>query len=268
MKGHTAIPFAREAADLVRQGRDAAEAAGGADFWLRVAHFEDRYRSVDSLLGPAPAGNVLELSSGFSFRGLDAALKYGVHYIDTDLPGIIAVKKALLDSLAAGRVPVGQLETLALNALDEGQFAETVLRFPPGELTVVNEGLLMYLGEAEKKKLCGIIRAALLERGGSWITADVYLKMQGAREKLKVSVTEETKKFFERHRIEENKFDSFEVARAFFAEAGFAVEAEAQPARSPSAAMKRFLETLPPERLARLRGSGRIQATWRLRPVK
>jgi hypothetical protein len=43
------------------------------------------------------------------------------------------------------------LETLPLNALDEAQFAETVGRFPQGEIVIVNEGLLMYLNTEKNK---------------------------------------------------------------------------------------------------------------------
>ena len=41
--------------------------------------------------------NILELSSGFSFRGLNMCKDSGVFYIDTDLPEIIENKKVILD---------------------------------------------------------------------------------------------------------------------------------------------------------------------------
>ena len=49
------------------------------------------------------------------------------------------------------------MEILPLNALDEEKFNEVVSHFPPGEIVIVNEGLLMYLNNEEKQKLCSII---------------------------------------------------------------------------------------------------------------
>ena len=68
----------------------------GVAFWSGVAHFESRYWSIDLLLSEVDAKNILEISSGFSFRGLRAVQENSVHYIDTDLPGIIEVKRIYL----------------------------------------------------------------------------------------------------------------------------------------------------------------------------
>src|ERR1700755_3068581 len=87
LKGHTPIPYAREAAALIQYPEpyepDFSNRQPG--FWLRVMHFEARYQSINSLLAdllPAPI-NILELSSGFSFRGLALAAERPVNYIDT-----------------------------------------------------------------------------------------------------------------------------------------------------------------------------------------
>jgi hypothetical protein len=40
-----------------------------------------------------PIKNILELSSGFSFRGLETTKQKGFYYIGTDLPDVIATKK-------------------------------------------------------------------------------------------------------------------------------------------------------------------------------
>lgn len=73
MKGHTNIPYAKEAAALVEAPRPFVPNLQSADrsFWGRTLHFESRYYSIDALLHGQAVSNVLELSSGFSFRGLD-----------------------------------------------------------------------------------------------------------------------------------------------------------------------------------------------------
>ena len=154
-KGYTNIPFAKEAAELYVYPEKYTIDLRDKDFtfWTRLAHFESRYWSIDQLLSEIDAKNILEISSGFSFRGLKAVQENNVHYIDTDLSEIIEVKKNLLAQLQRGTAAKGRLETLPLNALDEKQFSEIISHFSEGEIVIVNEGLLMYLNKEEKEKL-------------------------------------------------------------------------------------------------------------------
>lgn len=88
MKGHTKIPYARQTAELLKYPEKFVPDFEKNDivFWIRTSHFESRYLSIDQLLEDIPAHNIMELSSGFSFRGLDFTRRENVHYIDTDLP--------------------------------------------------------------------------------------------------------------------------------------------------------------------------------------
>jgi hypothetical protein len=74
MKGYTTIPYAREAAGLILFPGAYIPDYKNKDltFWARTLHFEQRYASIDQLLEGLPVKNILELSSGFSFRGLKA----------------------------------------------------------------------------------------------------------------------------------------------------------------------------------------------------
>lgn len=266
MKGYTNIPFARQAAELIVYPEIYNPDFNRKDFgfWARVVHFESRYWSISQLISELSIKNILELSSGYSFRGLEMMSKEGFNYIDTDLPDLIAVKKDLVNALTNGNhFKTSTLETLPLNALDETQFENTVNRFPKGEIIIVNEGLLMYLNNNEKEKLCGIIYNILKERGGYWITADIYIK--GEIEKLNLIRDEKEKRFFEDHQIEEKRFDSFETAESFFWKAGFTIDKEFQPDRSKLSSLKYLIENSKPEELYKLKGRNKIQTTWRLR---
>lgn len=181
MKGHTNIPFARRTAELMMHPEEYSPDFDRKDmtFWARVLHFENRYWSINQLLTELPVKNILELSSGYSLRGFEKVREGHYHYIDTDLPELIDIKKDLLTALQEENNTIkGKLEVLPLNALDEKQFREVVNHFPEGEIVIGNEGLLMYLNNEEKEKLCKIIYEILKERGGYWITADIYLKTQ------------------------------------------------------------------------------------------
>jgi O-methyltransferase involved in polyketide biosynthesis len=267
MKGITGIPYAREAAALIPEAVQGSFDTRSRDirFWVRVCHFESRYQSIDQLLGPTGISNVLELSSGYSFRGLDMATKQTVHYIDTDLPDVVAVKQSMLQQLSAGKELKGTLELEPLNAVDSEAFKAIVDRFPGGPLAIVNEGLLMYLNREEKQQLCRNIHAALSQKGGCWITADIYIKSpemvdtmyQGEREK----------QFFEQHNIEENKFGSMEEAEAFFNEMGFRVVKEAEPDYSNVSGMEELMKLLSPEMVAKMQQAGKKHTTWMLEAV-
>lgn len=252
LKGYTNIPFAREAAALLIAPQEYIPDFTKKDFgfWARVLHFENRYWSINQLLSDVPAKNILELSSGFSFRGLQFMQQKGFHYIDTDLPDLIETKKEFVAALQPDiKEPGSILEVLPLNALDEQQFNETVNRFPEGEIAIVNEGLLMYLDMEEKEQLCRMIHRTLKERGGCWITADVYLKERHGNARLKIN--DRLNDFFEQHQIREKMFNSFEEAEAFFKKNGFEVEKEANIDHAELSALPYFLRSASPEQLER-----------------
>ncbi len=277
LKGYTDIPFARQAAELMLQPKKYVAELDKMDFPFkaRLMHFESRYRSIDQLLEGIQAKNILELSSGFSFRGLDLVGRKEVHYIDTDLPEIIDIKMKFIEALTpnisagsrggdpAGTVPQGKLATIALNALDEQQFYETVQLFPPGELAILTEGLLMYLGIEEKKKLCAIIHRVLKERGGYWIVADIYVRKD--IDQQHVMVNDSLRGFYEAHNIEENKFESFEAAERFFKDNGLVIDNVAGGDYSNLGGLQSYLSGASAAQVDIIKNAAQIRATWRLK---
>ena len=270
LKGYTNIPYAKETAALM-QGDEVFDLNfKDKDFWFwaRVLHFESRYWSIDQLLRQTDSRNILELSSGFSLRGLHrCAHDATTHYIDTDLPEVIAQKKSLISQQHLDASLKGRLELLPLNALDAQAFREVVRRFEDGPVTIVNEGLLMYLNEDEKKQLCRNIHQTLKTRGGCWITADIYVK-RPAEVTMAIPQSKGEAAFFEQHQVEENKFDSYEAAAAFFREQGLEVVAEAAPDRDALSALPQLMAALPEEMKGKSSAAmPKIQATWMLRAL-
>lgn len=265
MKGYTNIPFAKQTAALMRgpEAFDLSFDEQDFGFWIRVMHFESRYWSIDQLLKQVSNTNILELSSGYSLRGLEMCMREAVHYIDSDLPEVMATKKQLIEQLNLGEDLKGRFEMAPLNAMDAAAFKEVTGRFAKGPVTVVNEGLLMYLNKEEKKHLCGSIRELLQERGGCWITADVYIKRT---EDMQRAITQSKREaaFFQEHRIEENKFESYEEARVFFEEQGLKVLKEAEPNFKELSVLPKLMETMPQELRENRKPPPKIQATWML----
>jgi O-methyltransferase involved in polyketide biosynthesis len=231
VKAQTGLPYARRAAELL-WGTAAVAAAvrettATPEAGARRRHFELRAQSLDEAIDQLGATRVLELAAGLSFRGLAMAERAGVFYLDTDLPELVSIKASLVPSLHAAELP-GTLRVEALDALDRAAFRTAVGGMPAGPVAIVHEGLLMYLDEDEKARLAANVREALCERGGAWITADVYV-----RTRAPVFREERTKKFLEQHRVEEKKFADLAAAEAFFTSQGFAVTHVLAPENDP-----------------------------------
>ena len=224
VKAQTDLPFARRAAETLF-GAAAVEQAASTDpaAALRRMHFELRARSLDAALLAQGAKRVLEIAAGLSFRGLAMAASEDVVYVDTDLPELASIKSELVAALHPDPL-AGSLRVEALDALDADAFRRTVRGIPEGALAILHEGLLMYLDEGEKARLAASVREALLERGGAWITADVYV-----RSETHLMREESTKKFLADHRVEENKFADWAAAEAFFTSSGFSIEHRLSP---------------------------------------
>jgi O-methyltransferase involved in polyketide biosynthesis len=197
---------------------------------LRQEHFENRYRSLDALLADTGLVRVLELAAGLSFRGLELARRdQRIQYLDTDLPAIATMKIGLIAELHPAPL-VGRLEVSSLDALDSVAFRTAVARLAPGPLAILNEGLLIYLDDAEKGQLAANVREALGRYGGVWITADVYVR--GPTE-TRPPLSPRAQAFLEQHRVEEKKFPSWDAAERFFTAEGFVVRQRASPSDEP-----------------------------------
>ncbi len=233
MKSRTGLPYAKEAADLVWGGQGAeaarAEMAKVSGLDLLTRHFENRYRSLDEALRGSGATRILELASGLSLRGLTMTKRHSTYYLDTDLPDMAETKAGLVAKLQEGPL-VGTLRVMALDALDGDAFAAAVDAMPPGPITIIHEGLLVYLDDAEKTVLAENIRGALLARGGAWITADVYVRRPF---EVRMPRSDRAQRFLDDHRVEEQKFADWAEADAFFTREGFTIERKLSPSIDP-----------------------------------
>src|SRR4051812_37328836 len=218
-RAHSGLPYAREAAEIIFGAEAVAQAAyvPSQAAAIRRKHFERRARSIDEALDVTGETRVLELAAGFSLRGLARAARPDVHYVDTDLPNVVELKTQLLERLAPPPL-AGIYRIAALDALDRDAFMHTVESIPPGPIAIVQEGLLMYLEPEEKARLAATIRTVLRARGGSWITADVYVRGEA------LPRDESVQQFLAEHRVDELKFEDWDEAEAFFATQGFYIE--------------------------------------------
>jgi O-methyltransferase involved in polyketide biosynthesis len=223
------LPFVRQAAEIV-MGKEALAAEHTrlkslAGWELRLWHFVERYKSIDTMLAASGIKIIVELAGGLSLRGYWLAQREAITYLDTDLPEMIETKRALVNELIgtlAQKPLLGDVKLGALDALADGALATTVDALPAGPIAIVHEGLFMYLDDAEKKRLAASVRDVLTKRGGVWITADIYLKTPARMPPI--GQDDKLKDFLATHKVEENKFESFAAAQQLFTEAGFAIK--------------------------------------------
>lgn len=265
-KALTNIPFMADAARIIFGKIDLKNEPFDELFLKRLIHFESRYLSLDSVLFASGSLNILEISSGFSFRGLNMAINNpNIFYLDTDLPPVIADKSHLIQNFIQQEHLhlKGILETQALNALDKNAFAEAVRLMPAGRLSIINEGLLMYLNLEEKKELCAIIHQELKQRNGYWITADIYIK----KEIYESRIPDSFNQFLANHHVEENKFDSFEAAEQFFLEQGFKLVTKATSVWHQLSSLKYVHPEMLKKWMKQIQSTGKVRETWALKAI-
>lgn len=268
MKGLTSIPFMLDASKLIwgeETDNVLADLTQDELYIKRLLHFETRYLTINNLIETLGRRNILEISSGFSFRGLQMTIEHpDVFYIDTDLPEVIASKVDLTEQLIAQQnlQLKGQLHTVPMNALEEDDFIRTTNQFPNGPIQIVNEGLLMYLNITEKAQLCNTICKILKERGGEWITADIYIRKKVDQHSRKDAFNQ----FLEDHHVEENKFDSFHQAEQFFKERGLKIKRKAGPVWHQLSGLRYLAKPDIANLILNIKQTGKIRETWALAP--
>jgi O-methyltransferase involved in polyketide biosynthesis len=264
MKAETTIPFASESVKWLPQPENVFHLPKEKNlmYWARVLHFEERYQSISHLLNDIKSHNMLELSSGFNFRGLDMTEKNNnLHYIDSDLPGIVTVKRTVVDKLRPFKNSQSTYELIPLNVLDKEAFKNIAKRFDNDPLTIVNEGILMYLNQTEKEILCRNIRETLEPRGGSWITADIYFRKPMEETKQPGDSFDE---FLDKHRVWENMFIDETDARQFFESMGFTIDLMHEPDFEAQTSYPHFMSLLTEEQLSGANKMPKLRETWRL----
>ena len=219
------IPYSKEISNICDANNLTPESA---EFHHKIApYLEARFKSLTNLLTQSGVKNILELASGASQRDLIMTQDPEVNYIETDLPNMLQQKRAILDKLCeqTGIQLPKNLNLFELNALDEENFRKVIDDFPDGPIAIGHEGLLSYLSHKEKQKLAEIIKNILTERGGVWITPDIFTvadlqtimnEQSQSGEKTLDQIKARTGRDFDR-----NVFTDLDEAKEFFSNLGF-----------------------------------------------
>lgn len=230
----TDIPYSKELSQLVNaqtfiEQLDAAvEQFQGHKLDRPVetaALFEARYKGINQLMAEFPSQQVLELASGLLPRGMTFSEDSNNVFIESDLPAVIAQKQQLVKQLIGNR-PNLHFENIDATS-QSSQFCVNANYLDSQKpITVVCEGLLMYLTLEQKQQVFNNVRELLQVYGGVWITHDLTTK-ENLNHRWKVSPTwhkfEETVNKMTETAITDTHFDNFEHIQQFATEQGFKV---------------------------------------------
>ena len=223
--------------------------------------FEARYKSITQVILQSGASQVLELASGYSLRGLDLTRNHPLWYVETDLPEVVATKLGLLEDLRKhhGISPVPHHAVTAADALDLEQVrAATAVLDRHRPLTVLCEGLIMYLSRSETERLAMNIHGLLEEfAGGCWITPDFSFRADAGdlppeRVRLREAITGVTQR-----QVDASAFEDDRDLAAFLSRTGFNARVRSQVEETPSFSSIQSLG-LSPALIERLRAILRL----------
>jgi len=229
--------------------------------------FEARYKSITQLIVESGASQVLELASGYSLRGLDLGRSGTIRYVETDLPDVVAAKVSLLDDVRQqhGLLPSPGHAIVSADALDLEQVRAAAAGLDPRRpLTVLCDGLIMYLSKTETEQLATNIHRLLGEfAGGSWISPDFTFREEAGdlppeRVRLREAITGVTQR-----QLDASAFEDGDDLTAFLNRMGFDVQVRSQVEETPSFSSTEALG-LDPASIDRMRAVLRV---WVMRPA-
>jgi len=128
-----------------------------------------RHAMIDRLVDDAAPAHVLELAAGLSPRGVHRSADPAVTYTEVDLPPVLARKRSLLGRSSAGAAALARPNLRLVDGDLASVDLAAVSPAPAGApLTVVAEGLLVYLDAEAQRALFRRVRA-LLDGGGLFV---------------------------------------------------------------------------------------------------
>lgn len=191
-----------------------------------AALYEARYKAVNQLMAEFSTTQIIELASGLLPRGMMMTENSNNIFIESDLPAMISQKQQLVKQL------IGDRSNLYFEKIDAtsqpSQFplkADYLDSQKP--ITIISEGLLMYLTLQQKQQVFSNVRELLEIYGGVWITSDLITK-QDLSKRWQISPAwqkfEQTVNQMAQTSSKDTYFDNSEHVKQFLAEEGFEIE--------------------------------------------
>jgi len=191
---------------------------------MMAAVVEARYKAIEKVSAHFNHPQILELASGLLPRGMIRSENAAITFIESDLSMMIQQKQRLVQQLIGDRT---NLHFLAIDATNEQDFLGLIEHFQADQpVTILCEGLLMYLTLREKQQVFANVRTILQTYGGVWITPDFTTKAMGQMRQRDPIIRQVFQKIASTTSriLAENEFDDLDHAKRFSQEQGFRVE--------------------------------------------
>ncbi|NEO32152.1 MAG: hypothetical protein F6K36_17305 [Symploca sp. SIO3C6] len=225
----TDIPYSQELAQLVNAQafvERLQKQQSDKSFEIAVL-FEGRYKAINQMIAQFRTTQIIELASGLLPRGMVMSQDPGIVFIESDLPAMISSKQQLVKQLVGDR---SNLHFIATDATSQpSQFPLDVDYLDSlTPITVISEGLLLYLTLNQKQHVFTNVRELLQVYGGVWITPDLMTKEDLSRIR---GTSPALQKFSQTVRVmtgtsdKDTIFDNLDQVRQFTSEQGFQLQA-------------------------------------------
>ena len=191
---------------------------------MMAAVVEARYKAIEQVRTHFDHTQILELASGLLPRGMILSENPNITFIESDLVVMLHQKQQLVDQVIGDRA---NLHFAEIDATDNLNLLSLNEYFQPDQpVTVLCEGLLMYLTLAEKQRVFANVRSILQTYGGVWITPDLTTKAVGQmrqRDPVIRQVFEKIASSTDRAFVD-NEFDDLDHIHQFAQTQGFQVK--------------------------------------------
>lgn len=169
------VPFAKEISQLIEAEKINEKVMPGGFETIRsfIPIIEFSYKAINSAVNEKGTNQILEIAAGFSPRGLEFTKNPNITYVECDLPLVISKKKLIYKKiLSKTNYGLDNLHLLGMDILKENPLLKLVKIFKKEPITIISEGLLVYLNHNQKNILARNIYKILSYYGGLWITSD------------------------------------------------------------------------------------------------
>jgi O-methyltransferase involved in polyketide biosynthesis len=220
------IPYTQEIAALSHAEMIANEfvVQGQKQPVMMAAVVEARYKAIEQVRAQFNHTQILEFASGLLPRGMILSENPEIAFIESDLGVMLQQKQQLVHRIIGDRTNLHFIEIDATDNMNALSLSEYFRSDRP--VTVLCEGLLMYLTLAEKQRVFANVKTILQTYGGVWITSDFTTKEIGQMRRRDPVIRQVFDKIAtSTHRtFAENEFDDLDHAYRFAQEQGFQVE--------------------------------------------
>jgi O-methyltransferase involved in polyketide biosynthesis len=224
LRSYSNIPYSKEIDELYEAKSAFLEIAGkrADEFLFTAVWMELRYQSLTNSIKDHGCDNIIEIAAGLSPRGLNYTRNNNaVRYVEIDLPEMIEGKRRMMqfykEQIREGYLRLCEVDIFSKSGLHSA--AEHL----EGSICVINEGLLDYLTMDEKSTLALNIHDLLSQRGGSWLTSDLFYPSMVHLNSAMREVMENMSKIIKRN-LPGNFFESLASAEKFYRDLGFEIK--------------------------------------------